>query len=387
MKSLSLFLFLPLLICGLLLGNAALTELVYDSSKTYSKGDAVIPSSTEFTLYTAKTTVPADGLNGPPNTAYWQTAEEYSSELQNTYSGTVSTPPSSDNINTGEIDNLGTPSELNSVSGVRLYGISTNAMVTPTAMMVAGVDVKGGTKKVVFQVQANGTYPNQGYVTNPILYVTNSAGTVIATVDDWASGPTSFDATYYQSSYLTELTSSKFAMKGSKEAAIVMNLPEGAYTALVGSNGETAKAVVAAFEFDSTSSGNLYGISTNAMVTPTAMMVAGIDVKGGTKKVVFQVQANGTYPNQGYVTNPILYVTNSAGTVIATVDDWASGPTSFDATYYQASYLTELTSSKFAMKGNKEAAIVLNLPEGTYTALVGSNGETAKAVVAAFEFE
>ena len=118
MKSLSLFLFLPLLICGLLLGNAALTELVYDSSKTYSKGDAVIPSSTEFTLYTAKTTVPADGLNGPPNTAYWQTAEEYSTELQNTYSGTVSTPPSSDNINTGEISNLGTPTEITTASGL-----------------------------------------------------------------------------------------------------------------------------------------------------------------------------------------------------------------------------------------------------------------------------
>lgn len=117
------------------------------------------------------------------------------------------------------------------------------------------------------------------------------------------------------------------------------------------------------------------------------MMVAGIQVKGGTKKVVFQVQANGTYPNQGYVTDPILTVTNSSGTVIAIVDDWASGPTSFDATYYQSSYLTELTSSSYAMTGSKEAAIVMNLPAGSYTALVGSNGESAKAVVAAFAFE
>ena len=88
MKKLITIAFISLLFCGLLLGNAALTELEYDSSKTYSEGDAVIPSATVFTLYTAKTTVPA-GENGPPNTAYWQTAEEYSSELQNTYSGTV----------------------------------------------------------------------------------------------------------------------------------------------------------------------------------------------------------------------------------------------------------------------------------------------------------
>ena len=93
---------------GLLLANSALTDLVYDKTKTYSKGDAVIPSATEFTLYTAKASVPA-GEKGPPNTTSWQTAEEYSTELQNTYSSTVSTPPSDTNINTSEIANLGTP--------------------------------------------------------------------------------------------------------------------------------------------------------------------------------------------------------------------------------------------------------------------------------------
>ena len=92
------------------LANSALTEMVYDSSKTYSKGDAVIPSVTEFTLYTAKTSVPA-GQNGPPNSTYWQTAEEYSTELQNTYSDTVSTPPSSGNISTSDISDLDSPAD------------------------------------------------------------------------------------------------------------------------------------------------------------------------------------------------------------------------------------------------------------------------------------
>ena len=357
---------------------------LWNSSTSYSTGALVIEGTS---TYIATTVVPNVG-NRPPDPTYWKSLEETAASLTMTAEALAALP-------TTDVADLlatlpGAAPDANSTTGtsssIRLYGISTSATVTPTDMMVAGIDVKGGTKKVVFQVQANGTYPNAGYVTNPILYITDKDQNIIATVDDWASGPTSFDATYYQASYLTELTSSKFAMKGSKEAAIVMNLPEGTYTALVGSNGQTAKAVVAAFEFDSTSSGNLYGISTSATVTPTDMMVAGIDVKGGTKKVVFQVQANGTYPNAGYVTNPILYITDKDQNIIATVDDWASGPTSFDATYYQASYLTELTSSKFAMKGSKEAAIVMNLPEGTYTALVGSNGQTAKAVVAAFEF-
>lgn len=152
MKSLSLFLFFPLLICGLLLGNAALTELVYDSSKTYSKGDAVVPSATEFTLYTAKTSVPA-GQNGPPNTAYWQTAEEYSTELQNTYSGTVSTPPSSDNINTGEIQSLGTPDNIDGSSGTSSVAGDLNGDGIPDIVWQ-----KSGTSEIRFwYMNADGT--------------------------------------------------------------------------------------------------------------------------------------------------------------------------------------------------------------------------------------
>ena len=62
-------------------------------TKSYSEGDAVIPTVSDFTLYTAKITVPA-GSNGPPNSTYWLTAEEKSTELANTYSDTVASPPS-----------------------------------------------------------------------------------------------------------------------------------------------------------------------------------------------------------------------------------------------------------------------------------------------------
>ena len=42
---------------------------------------------------------------------------------------------------------------------------------------------------------------------------------------------------------------------------------------------ESAKAVLAAFEFDTSSSGIFTGISTNAIVSPEALMVAGIEIK------------------------------------------------------------------------------------------------------------
>jgi len=239
----TLFILLGFFFSFSLFGQSPIED--YNASKSYTTGALVLVGEESYIMSGSGTSL---GQAPASNTSVWTNLSVAASALGKPVED-VPTLSTSTILNS--LPNANPPgSDGNSSSGVRLYGISTSATVTPSAMMVAGIDVKGGTKKVVFQVQANGTYPNAGYVTNPILYVTNSAGTVIATVDDWASGPTSFDATYYQASYLTELTSSKFAMKGSKEAAIVMNLPEGTYTALVGSNGETAKAVVAAFEFE-----------------------------------------------------------------------------------------------------------------------------------------
>ena len=239
-----------------------------------------------------------------------------------------------------------------------------------------------------------GTYgAGTGFVSDPILVITNAKGQTVATVDNWQDGPSAgYDDSLYDPSYLTELTNSNYAMNGPKECAIVLNLPEGTYTALVGVQGESsAKAVVAAFDFETGASvANLKGISTNGTVTTEAWMVAGVQITGGTKKVVFQVQGAGTYgAGTGFVSDPILVITNAKGQTVATVDNWQDGPSAgYDDSLYDPSYLTELTNSNYAMNGPKECAIVLNLPEGTYTALVGVQGESsAKAVVAAFDFE
>ena len=152
---------LPLWILGAIFANSALSDLVYDSSKSYSEGDAVIPSSSDFTLYTAKITVPA-GSNGPPNSTYWLTAEEKSTELANTHSDTVSTPPSSDSIDTSEISNLGTPdtSTFESTplpsagdSNSLLLDISTAGFVSPDAKM-SGFII-GGTMEVLVTAKSS----------------------------------------------------------------------------------------------------------------------------------------------------------------------------------------------------------------------------------------
>ena len=243
-----------------------LSSLVYDSSKTYEEGDSVIPSEAlAADIYTALKTVSG---NKPPvteageriNTDYWATTSEYTAFLASQNSAQISDVPDDSIVNTDQVANLGTPSEdagdtgggSDPVLNARLIGISTNALTSDSASIVAGIEIKSGTKKVVFQVQGDATYPDQGFVTNPILYIIDSSNKIIATVDDWASGPTDPENTsYYQTGYLSELQNSKYAMNGTKEAAIIMNLPVGTYTALVGAkNDETAKAVIGAFAFD-----------------------------------------------------------------------------------------------------------------------------------------
>ena len=375
-----------LLLLTFSLTSFAQAPVDWNQNTGYEEDDLVV---TNDITYIALQTVPA----GTPitSTSYWKTLESDVPTSGPSTSAPTTTP------DTSAVDNLNPPPGTEETS-IKLQGISTNATVTPSALMVAGVTITGGTKKVVFQVQATGTYAStDGYLQDPILYIVSGAtGAVLATVDNWQNGPDAgYDATVYSPTYLTELQNSAYAMSGAYESAIVMNLPEGSYTALVGSKSgtETAKAVVAAFDFETGASlAKLQGISTNATVTPSALMVAGVTITGGTKKVVFQVQATGTYAStDGYLQDPILYIVSGAtGAVLATVDNWQNGPDAgYDATVYSPTYLTELQNSAYAMSGAYESAIVMNLPEGSYTALVGSKSgtETAKAVVAAFDFE
>jgi len=218
----------------------------WDESSTYSAGALVISNGT---TYIAQQDVNTAGT-ALTDTSYWLSLDAAAPSTAPSTSAPTTTPDASTLPTTTPETDTGTDTTVD----IRLKGISTNATVTPTALMVAGVTITGGTKKVVFQVQATGTYgSDKGYLQDPVLYIVNSLGAVVATVDNWQDGPDAgYDASLYSTSYLSELQNSSYAMAGANESAIIMNLPEGSYTALVGSKSgaETAKAVVAAFDFE-----------------------------------------------------------------------------------------------------------------------------------------
>ena len=64
------------------------------------------------------------------------------------------------------------PTRLSVSTSNQLLGISTNAVTTNAASVVAGITIIGGTKKVVFQVQGAATYPSDSsFLSDPRLSI------------------------------------------------------------------------------------------------------------------------------------------------------------------------------------------------------------------------
>ena len=69
-----------------------LSELYYDSSQVYSEKDSVVLESNPSEIYTAKTTVPEN--TPPPNTDYWSSSEDHTTNLTSEHSDDLDSIPS-----------------------------------------------------------------------------------------------------------------------------------------------------------------------------------------------------------------------------------------------------------------------------------------------------
>jgi len=124
----------------------------------------------------------------------------------------------------------------------RLINISTRAQVlTGNDVMIAGFVISGGNKNVA--IVATGPSLAAFGITNPlanpmITLVRSSDQATLAANDDWQTAPNA-----------AQLAAAGFAPTNPLEAAILINLPPGAYTAIVqGVAGGTGVAVTGVYE-------------------------------------------------------------------------------------------------------------------------------------------
>jgi hypothetical protein len=254
-----------------------------------------------------------------------------------------------------------------------LSNISTRGQVlTGNDVMIGGFIVGGSAAKTVV-VRARGPsltaagIPNA--LSNPVLQLVRSAdGAVIANNDNWGSATNA-----------AQISASGYAPSNSLESAVLAVLTPGAYTAIVsGAGGATGVGLIEVFEVDTPAS-PLINISTRGQVmTGNDVMIGGFIVNGSGPQTVV-VRARGPslvaagIPNA--LANPSLQLIRSAdNAVIAANDNWAS-----------AANAASITASGFAPSNPNEAAILVTLNPGAYTAIVsGSGGGTGVGIVEVF---
>lgn len=263
---------------------------------------------------------------------------------------------------------------------VKLTNISTRSFVgTNGDVLIAGFIISGGGPKTVL-IRASGPALTQfgvpGVLSDPVLKV-YAGETVIGSNDNWSDDPTVKAANL--NAFQTLHT---FGWdNGSKDAALVLTLNPGGYTAIVsGNNGATGVSLIEVYEVDVANlSSHLVNISSRSLVKIDAdVQIAGFIISGGTPKKVI-IRASGPaltkYGVPGVLADPTLEVYNGQ-TVIASNDNWDSAV---------RGDFQKINADNWDT-GSKDAALVLTLNPGGYTAIVrGKNNTSGVALIEVFE--
>jgi hypothetical protein len=187
------------------------------------------------------------------------------------------------------------------------------------------------------------------------------------------------------------------------EAAILITLPPGPYTAIVtGVDGRTGVGLVEVFEADSSNLSELSNISTRGFVqSGDNVMIGGLIIEGSAQSRVL-IRARGPsmagapFFVPGTLANPFLRLF-SGSAVIAQNNDWQDSPLCDGFTCAGAAEIIatgldpcqpnpgESTSPPGC---TAESAILITLPVGGYTAIMtGLDGGTGVGLVEVFEVD
>jgi hypothetical protein len=242
---------------------------------------------------------------------------------------------------------------------------------TGNNVLIGGLIIGGSAAKtVVIRARGPSLAPAGivNFLADPALTVVRSAdGAVLAQNDNWQGAPNA-----------AAISASGYAPDNALEAAAMLVLAPGAYTAIVSGTAGTGVGIVEVFEVDAPTV-PLINISTRGQVlTGNDVMIGGFIIQGtGSQTVV--VRARGPSLAAAGITNPLAnptlqLVRSSDNAILATNNDWTS-----------ATNALAITASGFAPDNNLESAILMTLPPGAYTAIVsGVAGGTGVGIIEVF---
>lgn len=174
---------------------------------------------------------------------------------------------------------------------------------------------------------------------------------------------------------------------GSHDAGVRIGLAPGSYTArLSGVGGTTGVGLIELYEIDNISD-RLSNVSSRVFVDSNANAIAGFAIRGPVgKRVLLRAvgPALAGFGVAGALANPRLEIRDAAGRLVAANDDWQAQSEAAGASVVSA-VTADLGAFSLA-NGSKDAALVVTLPAGNYSAVVtGAGAEGGVALIEVYE--
>ena len=251
----------------------------------------------------------------------------------------------------------------------QLTNISTRASVqTGDQVLIAGFILTGTDPK---QVIVRGLGPTLGQppfnvpnaLQNPVLEL--HLPTSVITNDDWQSAA---NANQIPTSPVD------YRPPNSLESAILITLQPGAYTAIMsGTNSTTGNGLVEVYDLATSTFSQLTNVSTRGFVgTGDNRMIGGFVTSGGNGSTQVVVRGLGPTLGQppfnlsGVLADPLLTLVDGNGMTVQN-NNWKD-------TQQAAIQAASCNGSTCAPPNDLEAAILITVPPGNYTAILEGNG-------------
>ncbi len=277
----------------------------------------------------------------PTTAGHFQIAEEANHAL----TGAVSSPARALNVasrvNVGEGENM-------AVGGFIITG------TVPKRVIIRGIGPSLAEHNV------------PGALADPTLTLFDQNQALVAMNDNW------------QDSQAAEISATMLAPTNPAESAIVRTLDPGSYTAVLsGAGGASGIGLVEIYDLEPNTAATLGNLSTRGYVGINDNVLIGGLIIGQGDQPIFVIRAIGPdLGNRGIVhplQDPTLELYDDNGNQIGMNDNWRDG----QATAVKATLL--------APNDDREAALVVSLAPGNYTAVVrGKNNSTGVALVEAY---
>jgi len=370
---------------------------VNDRLKSFAFSNARLvttPTSKSLVTFGYPGTTPSISANGTANAIVWAASNGTSAVLYAFDATNLARQLYSSN-DAGTRDNFGTGNKfivptvangkvyVGTTSSVGVFGlldpphlsnVSARALVPGgQEQLVVGFTIQGSESKTVGLRVLGPSLPlseKSAAMSDPVLELRDDNGRLINSNDDWEAN----------NSEIARIQQTKPAPHNQKEPAIVATLPPGGYTATVrDANNAAGIALVEVYDLSTPLTSNFASFYVRGFVgTGDEILIGGIVVRGtATEQVLFRALGP-DLGNSGIanpLADPVLEIRDNNGMRVASNDNWRDSPQS-----------EEISSIGLAPGSETDAALLLTLGPGSYTAVVrDAAGSTGVALLETYE--